>query len=101
MLRRYRLCPTEDQKNLLKIGVFKPSQKTCPVCGYQKADLTLKDREWMCPDCGATHDRDLNTATNIKQFALARRRVSAEEPVDPLPVRRGDDSQEAPCASGG
>ncbi|WP_292490146.1 IS200/IS605 family element RNA-guided endonuclease TnpB [Methanoculleus sp. 10] len=61
----------EAGKTLLKIGVFEPSSKTCSVCGYRKADLTLKDREWTCPDCGTTHDRDLNAAINIKQFALA------------------------------
>ena len=76
-------------KTLLTIGVFEPSSKTCSVCGYRKADLTLKDREWTCPDCGTTHDRDLNAAINIKQFALARRRISAIEPVDPLPMGRG------------
>jgi putative transposase len=61
----------EVGKTLLKIGMFEPSSKTCSVCGYRKADLTMKDREWTCPDCGTTHDRDLNAATNIKQFALA------------------------------
>jgi len=61
----------EAGKTLLKIGVFEPSSKTCSVCGYWKADLTLKDREWTCPDCGTCHDRDLNAAINIKQFALA------------------------------
>nr|WP_303715324.1 zinc ribbon domain-containing protein [Methanoculleus marisnigri] len=61
----------EAGKTLLKIGVFEPSSKTCSVCGYRKADLTLKDREWTCPDCGTTHDRDLNAAINIKNVALA------------------------------
>ena len=86
-------------KTLLKIGVFEPSSKTCSVCGYRKADLTLKDREWTCPDCGTTHDRDLNAAVNIKQFALAGAE-RAEEPVDSLPLGRGM-KQEAPCVSWG
>ncbi|MFA7121231.1 MAG: IS200/IS605 family element RNA-guided endonuclease TnpB [Bacilli bacterium] len=89
----------EAGKPLLKIGVFEPSSKTCSVCGYRKADLTLDDRTWTCPDCGTTHDRDLNAAINIKQFALAGAE-RAEEPVDSLPLGRGM-KQEAPCGSWG
>jgi putative transposase len=57
-------------KTLLKIGRFEPSSKLCSVCGYINHDLTLKDREWTCPDCGTSHDRDINAATNIKKMAL-------------------------------
>jgi putative transposase len=85
----------EAGKTLLKIGVFEPSSKTCSVCGYKKQDLMLKDREWTCPDCGTTHDRDLNAAINIKKLALAGAE-RAEEPVDSLPLGRGV-KQEAPC----
>ncbi len=78
----------EAGKTLLKIGTFEPSSKTCSVCGYKNQNLTLKDREWTCPDCGTTHDRDLNAAINIKNFALAGAE-RAEEPVDSLPVGGG------------
>ena len=57
-------------KNLIKIGRFDPSSKTCNSCGYIKHDLQLSDREWICPDCGSIHDRDINAAMNIKDFAL-------------------------------
>ncbi|MDD3857569.1 MAG: RNA-guided endonuclease TnpB family protein [Methanoculleus sp.] len=89
----------EARKTLLKIGMFEPSSKTCSVCGYRKAVLTLKDREWTCPECGTHHDRDLNAAINIKQFALAGAE-RAEEPVDSLPMGRRM-KQETPCASEG
>lgn len=57
-------------KNVIFIGRFEPSSKTCSKCGYVKSDLTLKDREWVCPICGKHHDRDVNAAVNIKRFAL-------------------------------
>ena len=57
-------------KTLLKIGQWKPSSKTCNVCGYRYQDLTEEIREWRCPDCDTNHDRDINAAVNIKNFAL-------------------------------
>lgn len=56
-------------KNLLRIGRFQPSSKICS-CGYIKNDLTLSDREWVCPECNIKHDRDILAANNIKRFAL-------------------------------
>ena len=57
-------------KNVIFIGRFEPSSKTCSNCGYVKSDMTLKDRKWICPICGKHHDRDINAAINIKRFAL-------------------------------
>lgn len=47
-----------------------PSSKTCSSCG-EKTALTLKDRSWICPSCGTTHDRDVNAAINISAAGLA------------------------------
>ena len=58
-------------KNLVQIGQFEPSTKTCSRCGYKNTRLTLKDREWVCPVCNTSHDRDVNAAINIKNFALS------------------------------
>lgn len=57
-------------KKVIEIGTFEPSSKTCNVCGYKNHDLKLSDREWICPECGTKHDRDINAAINIRQFGL-------------------------------
>jgi putative transposase len=59
-------------KNILEIGKFDPSSKTCSNCGFINQNLTLKDREWICPDCSISHDRDINAANNIKNFAFIK-----------------------------
>ena len=50
-------------KTFIKVPASYTSQ-TCNDCGYIKK-LTLKDREWVCPNCGVLHDRDINAAKNI------------------------------------
>ena len=57
-------------KNILYIGQFEPSSKLCSKCGYINRELTLKDREWTCPQCNTHHDRDINASVNIKEIAL-------------------------------
>lgn len=56
--------------NLLRIGRFDPSSKTCSNCGSINKDLMLSDRNWTCLKCNIKHDRDINAAINIKNFAL-------------------------------
>ncbi|MDK2948971.1 MAG: putative transposase [Patescibacteria group bacterium] len=56
-------------KNLLVIGRFEASSKTCS-CGVVNQDLKLSDREWTCKECKTKHDRDILAANNIKKFAL-------------------------------
>lgn len=68
-------------KNLLVIGRFEPSSKMCS-CGYINKDLTLADREWICPKCHTKHDRDILAANNIKKFALSK--TGLAKPSEPL-----------------
>jgi len=43
------------------------TSKTCHNCGCVNKALKLSDREWLCPNCGAILDRDLNAAINIER----------------------------------
>ena len=54
-----------NEKQVISVDRFYPSSKTCSVCGYKKEDLKLSDRYWVCPNCGISHDRDINAAVNI------------------------------------
>lgn len=56
--------------NIIRIGTFEPSSKTCSKCGAINKELKLSNREWYCKNCNSTHDRDINAAVNIKNFAL-------------------------------
>ena len=40
------------------------SSKTCK-CGHINKTLSLKDRTWVCPECGLVNNRDLLAAQNI------------------------------------
>ncbi|WP_449461596.1 transposase [Tardisphaera miroshnichenkoae] len=59
-------------KNLVEIGRFDPSSKTCSRCGAIKHDLALSDRVFHCDVCGLTIDRDLNAAINILNIGLIK-----------------------------
>lgn len=56
--------------NILQIGRWEPSSKTCSCCGDINDKLELKHRTWTCLTCKTEHDRDVNAAINIKQIAL-------------------------------
>lgn len=51
--------------SLVKIDRFFPSSKTCSACGSKVSKMPLNVREWVCPNCGCVHDRDINAAQNI------------------------------------
>ena len=49
---------------------FYPSSKLCSSCGWYNANLTLKDRLFVCSVCGLTLDRDLNAALNLRPVVV-------------------------------
>jgi len=58
-------------RTLIKIDRWYPSSKTCHDCKHVVEDLPLDVREWVCPECGVWHDRDINAANNILAEGLS------------------------------
>lgn len=52
-------------RDIIEIDRFFPSSKLCSSCQYKNNELSLKDREWTCVNCGQEHNRDYNAAINI------------------------------------
>ena len=57
-------------RKIVFVDRFYPSSKTCHNCGYINKNLTLKDRQWICPQCGEVIERDYNAALNILDEGL-------------------------------
>lgn len=57
-------------KELIQIGRFEPTSKTCSCCGWIKKDLSLKDRVFVCENCGIVIDRDYNASLNIHSVGV-------------------------------
>ncbi|MFT0173109.1 RNA-guided endonuclease InsQ/TnpB family protein [Paraburkholderia mimosarum] len=69
-------------RTLVGIDRWYPSSKRCSDCGHTVQKLPLDVRSWTCPECGSTHDRDVNAARNVLAAGLA---VSAHgESVNPM-----------------
>lgn len=62
-----------------KIDRYFPSSRLC-TCGYKNDKLTLIDREWTCPACGQTHQRDLFAAQNILRQGIAELGSGSKSP---------------------
>nr|WP_240519043.1 transposase [Leptolyngbya sp. BC1307] len=58
-------------RTLVKVSRWFPSSKRCNACGHTVNKLPLNIREWVCPECGVGHDRDVNAAINVLAGGLS------------------------------
>lgn len=56
--------------SITKADRFYPSSKTCSKCGAIKQNLTLKERIFVCPNCGMEIDRDYNASLNLLSLII-------------------------------
>jgi len=58
-------------KTLIEVEASFPSVQLCSLCGHKNAELAQKAlREWICPNCGAKHERAKNAAVNTLNEGL-------------------------------
>lgn len=58
-------------REIIKVSRWYPSSQICSNCGYRDGKKELSVRNWICAECGAIHDRDVNAAININTAGLA------------------------------
>ena len=62
-------------RQYIKIDTFYASSQLCSNCGYQSVNTKdLSIREWICPICGAKHDRDINASIATWLVSLQKQR---------------------------
>ena len=69
--RQLEYKSTWGGRTYVEIDKFFPSSKRCHCCGFVSESMPLEIREWECPECKTSHDRDTNAAINVKAAGLA------------------------------
>ena len=58
-------------KKFVQINTYFASSQICSNCGFKNSDVKdISIREWICPEYGEHHDRDINAAKNILNQGL-------------------------------
>jgi len=77
-----------------------PSSQICSNCGKHRHKMPLKNRIYVCPNCGYTADRDLNAANNIERWfegIFIPERLELAVSSTPVSRRRRQTRQQSCC----
>lgn len=62
---------TWQGKTVIRVSRDFPSTQKCSHCGsVNPTPLDVNIKKWVCPSCGAFHNRDYNAAVNIRNEGL-------------------------------
>jgi len=70
LLRQLRYKCAWYGRTLVIVDRFFPSTRRCADCHAKGAPLDVSVREWLCAECGAWHDRDVNAARNLREEGM-------------------------------
>ncbi len=83
---------------------FFASSKLCSACGAKNDTLRLADRQWQCVSCHTEHNRDLNAAYNLRDYAvqfLKEQSIAKMDTAGSSPVEAcGESPSGALCEAG-
>ena len=66
-----------SRKDTYVLSKWVPTTKLCTCCGTS-VEMSLKDREFVCPVCGHKEDRDIHAAKNMLWFFGKRKTLCVE-----------------------
>ncbi len=66
--RKLEWVAQKTGREIRYINRYKPSSKTCSVCGHEVDEMPVEQRTFECVACGLLIDRDHNAARNIFQW---------------------------------
>ena len=62
ILGRLKRILSQDEY-AIAVDRFEPTTRVCSACGYDLGEALPTDvREWVCPNCGTHHHRDMNAS---------------------------------------
>ena len=79
-MQKLKYVAVTKGKTVFCIDRYEPSSQTCSVCNYRYRELTIDEREWLCPVCNTQHNRDRNASYNIYRVGASTLAVGNVSP---------------------